>query len=66
MIRNVENRGSYLGYKSRGNKGAERAFHLRNKFSISEPKQVIPGFKERFLTKYTSKTYQKLRLKSKI
>lgn len=66
MIRNIENWGSYLGYKSRGNKGPELTFRLRNNFGITVPKQLIPGFKERFLTKYTSKTYQKLRLKSKI
>ncbi|MFN0014609.1 MAG: FkbM family methyltransferase [Saprospiraceae bacterium] len=46
MLRNVENWSAYLLYKFGGKKADSFTFRLRNGFSITVPRRILPEFKE--------------------
>lgn len=46
MFKNIENWDEYLIYKFGGKKAPTFTFKMRNKVSVSVPRQVIPEFKE--------------------
>jgi len=46
MFRNVKNWEEYLWYKMTGKRSDTFTFHLRNDFSITVPRRILPEFKE--------------------
>lgn len=46
MFRNIENWDEYLMYKFGGKKDPDFTFRMRNRVSVTVPRQVIPEFKE--------------------
>jgi FkbM family methyltransferase len=46
MVKNIKNWDNYLIYKLNGQKSPIFTFEMRNSFSVSVPRQIIPEFKE--------------------